>query len=68
MNFLAGDGAALSGFNNFQMVAPVGDDKLPVRRLDINGAANGKYFEYPQLINYQGVSLFCEHEFADKVI
>ena len=41
---------------------------VPVRRLGISGATVGRYFEYPSLTASLGDSLFCDREFATKVI
>ena len=41
--------------------------KIPVRKLDVNGATKGQYFEFPQLTQ-GGQSLVCDAEFSNKVL
>ena len=40
----------------------------PVKRLGLNGASTGRYFEFPQLTQVKNDSLFCDRTFSEKVI
>ena len=40
----------------------------PVKRLGLNGASSGRYFEYPQITTAKNDSLFCDQAFTQKVI
>ena len=53
---------------SFGLTSPVSQSLIPIRRLDVNGAVSGRYFEFPQLTAGQNDSLFCDPEFATKTI
>ena len=54
--------------STFGIQAPISTSLVPVDRLAINGAVNGRYFEFPTLTSGQGESLFCESDFTQKTI
>lgn len=41
---------------------------MPVKRLMLNGATRGKYFEFPTLTTGQNGSVFCDQSFSQRVI
>lgn len=59
---------SLRNFKTFGIQAPISSSLVPVQRLEINGAANGRYFEYPQLTSGKGQSLFCDQDFVSKAV
>ena len=53
-NKMALDTAGLQNMNNFSINAPISGTRLPCRKLDINGATSGTYFEFPSLVSSNG--------------
>lgn len=54
--------------NNFGITSPVSQALVPVKRLGLNGATNGRYFEYPQLTASQNDMFFCDREFVTNTL
>ena len=55
---------SLRSFQNFGIQGPVNIAQVPVKRLGINGATSGRYFEFPQLTASKNDTLFCDRDFV----
>ena len=53
---------------SFGIINPITANKIPCRKLEINGAVKGNYFEFPSLATSTGQSLFIEQDFKYRVI
>ena len=52
----------------FGLRAPPSHSMVPIKRLGMNGATNGRYFEFPPLTAGQSDSVFCEQAFTQRVL
>ena len=50
------------------MTSPLEGVKIPVRKIDVNGASKGQYFEFPQCVTANGAGLYCDAQFSGKVL
>lgn len=52
----------------FGLHAPATSSMVPIKRLSLNGATRGRYFEFPPLSGGQNEIFYCDESFTQRVI
>lgn len=56
---------------SFKLATPMQGPKIECRRISVQGAQTGKYFEYPEIqkvVNSKGEELFCSADFKARLL
>ena len=53
---------------SFGLQPPIGANSVPVKRLGLNGATKGRYFEFPPTASGSNDIFYCDQSFKQSVI
>ena len=59
---------SLRNFSSFGIPNPVGAAQVPCKRLGMNGATKGRYFEFPPMQQGPDNVFYCDESFVQRVI